>query len=450
MKKYIVRILALLLVAAMLILPLSSCSSGKKLLTLKVDGKTYSISVNLYELMLSITKGSLDAYGYTLQGKRPTDSAFWDMMDTFDGLTYQTAEAYYRQKVLEDCKTYLVALYLFDQYDLKLSESVLQEIEDTMEEFVLTDGEGSKTKLNSVLAEYGVNYKMLKEYYIMRAKFQAVQEHIYSSTGPNVKNQYVSDHYVHFYQIFLANYTYVYETDKNGDTVYYNPSTNQVLYKVTEYTQTTSSGDIQKDSKGQVIYYTDVTRTHISYDTEKGQPSYKIDKDGESYVTKPMTADELLQLEERATKLLEGMTGDNKITKDAFIAKVNAESDDKQAAIYTDGTYLQKDVDYAASNQDYMYLNEFVKELSNPDLKNGDVIMLSSPSGYHILMKCAPTDKAYELEENEVWFTSFASSIVSELFTNFSSPYIKDIQINERVYATVPSMKEVGANYFYY
>ena len=157
MKKYIVRILALLLVAAMLILPLSSCSSGKKLLTLKVDGKTYSISVNLYELMLSITKGSLDAYGYTLQGKRPTDSAFWDMMDTFDGLTYQTAEAYYRKKVLEDCKTYLVALYLFDQYGLKLSESVLQEIEDTMEEFVLTDGEGSKTKLNSVLAEYGVN-----------------------------------------------------------------------------------------------------------------------------------------------------------------------------------------------------------------------------------------------------------------------------------------------------
>ena len=188
MKKYIVRILALLLVAAMLILPLSSCSSGKKLLTLKVDGKTYSISVNLYELMLSITKGSLDAYGYTLQGKRPTDSAFWDMMDTFDGLTYQTAEAYYRQKVLEDCKTYLIALYLFDKYDLKLSESVKQQIEDTMEEFILTDGEGSKTKLNSVLAEYGVNYKMLKEYYIMRAKFQAVQEHIYSSTGCNLMN----------------------------------------------------------------------------------------------------------------------------------------------------------------------------------------------------------------------------------------------------------------------
>ena len=284
----------------------------------------------------------------------------------------------------------------------------------------------------------------------MRAKFQAVQEHIYSTTGPNVKNQYVSDHYVHFYQIFLANYTYVYETDKNGDTIYYNPSTNQVLYKVTEFTQTTSSGDIEKDSKGQVVYYTDVTRTHISYDTEKGQPSYKIDKDGESYVTKPMTENELLALEERATKLLESMTGDNKITKDAFIAKVNAESDDQQAAIYTDGTYLQKDVDYAASSQDYMYLNEFVEELSNPDLKNGDVIMLSSPSGYHILMKCAPTDKAYELEENEVWFTSFASSIVSELFTNFSSPYTKDIQINERVYATVPSMKEVGANYFYY
>ena len=151
MKKYIVRITALFLIAAMLILPLSSCSSGKKMLTLKVDGKTYSISVNIYELMLSATKGTLDAYNYTLEGKRPSDAAFWDIRDTFDGTTYETSDDYYRKKVLEDCKTYLLSLYLFDKYNLELSESAQKEIDDMMDELVQMDGEGSKTKLNSVL-----------------------------------------------------------------------------------------------------------------------------------------------------------------------------------------------------------------------------------------------------------------------------------------------------------
>ncbi len=447
MKKLIVRIAAILLITVMLILPLSSCGGGKKMLTLKVDGKTYSISVNLYELMLSATKGTLDAYNVTLEGKRPSQDIFWDIMDTYDGTTYETANDFYRKKILEDCKTYLVALYLFDEYDLELSESAKQEIEDTMDELIKTDGEGSKTKLNSVLAEFGVNYKILKEYYTMKAKFEAVQDHIYSTTGPNVKNEHLKENYVHFYQLFLANYTYVYETDKNGDTIYYNTSTNQILYKETEFTQTTASGKVETDSKGQTIYYTDVTRTHISYDTEKGQPSYKMDKDGESYVTKPMTDDELDKLVERANDLHQSLQG---VSKDAFVAKVNAESDDKQAAIYTDGYYLPKGMDYSASGQDYMYLDTIVEKLSDPNVKNGDVIMLSSPSGYHILMKCDFTDKAYELEENEVWFSGFASTLTSKLFADRCKSYLTEVKLNEKVYANAPNMKEVGVNYFYY
>ena len=447
MKKFTVRISAMLLVALMLILPLSSCGGGQKLLTLKADGKTYSISVNLYELMLSATKGTLDAYNYTLEGHRPSQDAFWDIMDTYDGEKMETSNDFYRKKVLEDCKSYLLALYLFDKYELELTESAKKEIEDLMDELVKTDGDGSKAKLNSVLANYGVNYKMLKEYYTIKAKFKAVQEHIYSTTGPNVKNEYVSEHYVHFYQLFLANYTYVYETDKNGDTIYYNTSTNQILYKETEFTQTTATGGIEKDSKGQIIYYTDVTRTHISYDTEKGQPSYKIDKDGESYVTKPMTEDELDRLVERANDLYQDLQG---VSKDAFVAKVNAESDDKQAAIYTDGYYLQKGMDFSASGQDYMYLDTIVEKLSDPNVKVGDVIMIPSPSGYHILMKCAPTDKAYEIEANKVWFSGFASALTAELFADRCDSYMEQINLNGKVYATAPDMKAVGVNYFYY
>ena len=448
-KKILLCVTAFVLLCVVIIIPLSRCagSSGKAMLTLKADGKTYSISVNLYELMCSAMKGTLMAYNYTLEGHRPSQDAYWEIMDTYDGKTMETSDSFYRKSVLENCKTYLVSLYLFDKYNLELSESVKKEIEDTMDELVKTDGEGSKAKLNSVLANYGVNYNMLKEYYTIKAKFQAVQDHIYSTTGPNIKGNYLNDNYVHFYQIFLANYTYVYETDKNGDTIYYDTTTNQILYKKTEFTQTTASGKTETDSKGNIIYYTDVTRTHISYDSEKGQPSYKIDKDGESYVTKPMTEKELDALLERANDLHQSLQG---VTKDAFVAKVNSESDDTQAAIYTDGYYLQKGVDFSASGEDYMYLDTIVEKLSSADIKDGDVIMISSPSGYHILMKCAPTDKAYELEANTVWFTNFATGLTAELFANQAEPYLAQVELNEKVYAKTPSMKEVAINYFYY
>ncbi len=447
MKKFIVRLFAMMLVALMLLLPLSSCSGGKKMLTLKVDGKTYSISVNLYELMLSATKGNLDAYNYTLEGLRPSQNAFWEIMDTYDGKTMETSNDFYRKKVLEDCKSYLLSLYLFDKYELELSESAKKDIENLMDELVKTDGDGSKTKLNSVLSAYGVNYKMLKEYYTIKAKFKAVQDHIYSTTGPNVKNEYLNEHYVHFYQLFLANYNYVYETDKNGDTIYYNPSTNQILYKQTDYKHEISEGKYETDSKGQIIYYTDVTRMHISYDTEKGQPSYKIDEDGESYVTKPMTEDELDQLVERANDLYKSLQG---VSKDAFITKANAESDDTQAAIYTDGYYLQKDLDYLAWGEDYIHLDNIVEKLSDPDTQYGDVILLSSSAGYHIIFKSAPTDKAYEMEANREWFANFATGLTGELFTQRTEAYVGQIELNEKVYATAPNMKEVGVNYFYY
>ena len=101
MKKILLRAAALMLVIMMLVAPLSSCSGGKKMLALTVDGKTYSISVNLYELMLSAMKGTLAAYGYTNNGYTPTQNSFWDIMDTYNGQVMETADSYYRQSVLE-------------------------------------------------------------------------------------------------------------------------------------------------------------------------------------------------------------------------------------------------------------------------------------------------------------------------------------------------------------
>ena len=447
-KKLTICIIALVLICIMLAVLLVRCINGRNaLLTLKVDGKTYSISSNIYKFMLATWKGELVYSNESIQNHKPTQDAFWDIMDTYDGKTLETSDSYYRKYVLEVCKNYLISLYLFDKYNLELSETAQKEIDDAINELILNDGEGSKTKLNSVLSEYGINHKMLKEYYVMEAKRKAVFDHIYATSGPNLKNKFLNENYVHYYQIVLTNYTYIYETDKNGDTIYYNTATNEIMYKKTEFTQMTDKGEIETDSKGNIIYYTDVSRTHISYDAENGKRSHKLDSNGE-YLTKSMTEDELAALEERAYDLSRDLQN---VTKDAFFAKATEISDELNVDLYTDGCYLYKNMDYYASygTKEYIELDEMLEKLSDPSIENGSVFVVTSHAGYRILFKCAPTDQAYDLEANEAWFESFPVFFTTKMFAEYAEPYVTQIEVNEKLYAKVPNMKEIAINYFY-
>ncbi len=436
MKKTLLRILACLLV---LLLPLSlfSCANrGETLLTLEVDGEAYTFPVNSYQLLLSRIKGMLISYGVTANGHKPSEEAFWSYTDKVDGVL-RTNEEFYREQILQNCRTYLVAQYLFDRYELTLSEAVTDEIESDLNELILADGDGSKTKLNSILATYGVNYDMLEDLYIMEAKVDAVRTYLYSNLGTNIKTEYLEENYVHFRQIFLANYTYVYETDENGDTIYYNTTDDTVCYLKTEHTKL--------DSKGKLVYYTDSSYKHISYDTEKGEPSYKISSDGSGYETTPMTEAELEDLERRVEYLYSEM---DEISAAEFEVAIKENSDDAEAsAAYTDGYYLNKNLDYSASGSAYVYLDTIIDRLE--DMDPGEIILVESASGYHIVMKYAHTEGAYDLEANEVWFSSFAADLSEAVLQEQCEPYYRQMITDAEILATVPEMKKIAINYYY-
>ncbi len=436
MKKTLLRLLACLLVLLIPLGMLSCANRGETLLTLEADGKTYTFPVNSYQLLLSRIKGMLMSYGTTANGHKPSEDAFWSYTDKVDGVL-RTNEEFYRSQILQNCRTYLVAQHLFDLYELTLSEEVTEQIDGDLEELVKTDGDGSKSKLNSVLATYGVNYDMLKDLYIMEAKLDAVRTYLYSNLGHNIKTEYLEKNYVHFRQILLANYTYVYETDANGDTIYYNQTDDSIAYKKTEYTKT--------DSKGKLVYYTDDTYKHISYDTEKGQPAYKMRDDGTGYVTTPMTEDELEALEVRA-EYLYSLLEDGGSAK--FEAAVKTDSDDAEAsAAYTDGYYLNKKLDYSASGSAFVYLDTIVERLEG--MEPGEITLVESTSGYHIVMKYAHTERAYDREENEVWFSSFAADLSEEVLQERCIPYYPSIATDEELLSTVPEMKKIAINYYY-
>ena len=436
MKKTILRLLALTVVLISILLPLSACADrGTTLLTLSVDGKTYTYSKNLYQLALSAYKGQLVAAGATANGKSPADSAYWEIIDELDGKR-QTLNEYYSNAILEQCEYNLIALYLFDRYNLSLSQTDWDQIEKMLDELVRTDGGGSKNKLNSVLYDFGVNYDMMREHYTNSKKIDALRNHLYSIIGKNIKQSYLEENYVHFQQIFLAKYKHVYVTDANGDVIYYDTANNNsVCYKKTEFF---------KQIDGKTVYYTDATYKHISYDTEKGVPLDKVASDG-TVVTEDLTKEELTALEERAELLWESMQG---VDTKTFEAMVAAESQDDDAKIYLDGYYLKNDVDYSSSGEDYLYLDTLIERLAT--MKNGDVTLVESTFGWHVVMKYAHSDAAYEKQENEVWFKTFAASLTEKVFRQEADAYRERITVDVSVLDKAPDIKAVLPNYYYY
>lgn len=456
-KRNLLRSSVLLLALLLCLSLLGGCSSkGKTLMTLEKDGISVSLSVNTYELMLSRIKGTLCFLKTTAGGYTADQEKFWDYLESMDGGAMQTLDTFYRNTVLENCKAYLVALYLFEQKGLSLPAATVEKIDDELNELLLTDADGSKNKLNQILSAYGVNYDILREAYLMTAKMELLQKELYgenaSMIGDNVKTEYLNENYVHFHQYFIETYHYRYEVDANGDTVYYyteGEKKGDIYYDThTGYTKTDNDGNPLTDKNGDVIYYTDATCKKIAYNTTYGLPLAVASEDG-IYQTVPMTQTEMAEVKEKAEATFASMEG---LSPEDFEAEIEKKQDELvkqgiQNELYADGYYLRTDTDYLAGGDEYEYLQTIVDALQT--MEDGQMMMVKSNVGYHILMKYPNSDKAYAKEENEIWFSDFNTSLIEKLFFELCEGYYADIQIDEKVLATVPSMKKIGINYYY-
>ncbi len=457
MRKTILRSIALLLVLALVGVGLLSCSNrGKTLMYMEKDGVRVTISVNIYELMLSRMKGVLANGGFTQNGATPESDAFWNYISKFDGTNEQTLDEYYRACIQDNCRTYLVALYLFETLDLQLSSADLEEIDKRMDELLRTDGEGSKTKLNSVLSAYGVNYDILKEAYTIEKKVSAVQTKLYgenaSLIGDDIKTEYMEENYVHFRQIFLPTYKYLCKTDENGDTIYYHSSGDKqghIYYDthngVVGYNE---DGSLITDTLGDTVYFLDDGNyKSIAYDSTNGAPEYLMDeKDATQYKTEQITDEkELKALEEKVNSLLASLTaGDYTGFEKAIEKEVNRSAPSNDLEEHPDGYYLDRKVDYSASGSEYQYLTDIINKLDT--MQDGEIALIPSSFGYHIVMKYPYTEKAYASETNTVWFENFNSALIEDMFLKECKKHYDSIHLDEAVLSDAPNMKEVEIN----
>ena len=420
------KIIALLLAAMMLIIALTACSPklGKPMASLGDS----EITVNMYMLYLSRAKG-----GLTFVENDAYFDSFWDMIVDKDGSTYNDL---YCTLVLDNVKTILAAAHVFDELNLKLSSAVVEEIDTEMKDLVEYIGEGSKTALNGILSEFGANYDILREVYILEAKAQAVKDELFGVDAAKVsdllKQNFMEENYARFKQVFLYTVMPQEELDKDGNIAYFDPDTKEYIY-VQDGTTTAkkdANGEYVTDKFDNIVYVD--ADGKIAYDKEKGLTARVYDKDGE-VVTRKATDEELAEIRAKA-KRIEGLVERG----DDFDTLVMDYSEAVGKNEYTNGYYLTEGDDYEIA--------EVKKALF--EMKDGEVRTVYSDYGIHIVKRYELDDGAFSNPTNADFFKTFNSAVVEYLFLLRMEEYYDEITIDESAIKGI-DMKSVGANIYY-
>ncbi len=437
MKSTTRRVAALLLGLSLLggALTMTSCAQKTTPIATLED---YEISVNMYRFFLSRIKGTLGRTGYSVDS-----AAFWDTVASSDGSTY---DDYFRQAALTDTRRYLAALTLFDEMELTLPKATVEKIDEELEEYIRDAG--SKSALNSELGQFGVNIDMLREIYVIEAKFKYLQESIYGAGGSKIAAQvyqeYLEKNAVCFRHLLIRAFDYVYETDTNGDDIYFLPNENNAKVNNIAYdkeagtTRVDEYGEAIKDKNGELVYF--LPSGKIAYDTEAGVRAIVYDADGIAKTVK-YSAETLAEHKAAGEEIVASVAAGDYAAFEALLAEYEIADDE---AFITDDSYAFL---FTSGDNDYDYLNDIADVLAESEL--GTVHMVSSEYGYNVVMKYPIPSDAASNQDYKDWFGDLSDRVIADLFHNKCSPYMDKVVVDEAEFSKLPSMKEVGINYYY-
>jgi len=424
------RLTALGLALLLLLFCFVGCSSkGPKMMQLG-DSK---ITLNLFYFYLSRMKGTYCAtYGISA-----TDDSHWDAVMDSSGKTYNE---YYTEFVLNEVKNLLAAVHLFDELGLELTDDELDQIDEEIQRMIDEEAEGSKSKFNNILADYGANVAVLREAYIIEKKVERLKTHLYGVNGETIGGEmyekYYQDNYARFKHILFTTFEYVYETDEYGDAIYYaNSSTQERLYKKTDFPN-------GQDEFGNTIFMTSEEKNHISYNTEKDTRRRKTDENGK-YKTTPVSEAKYNQILVDVKLTHEKLTKGSYAIFDEVLADHNSLYEYDEA--YPNGYYVTKVSDTAwEALRDKVFT-----------MQVGEIAEVETEFGIHIVMRYGLEESGYDKSENKDFFISnatgqynFLPSLKQYLLSEKLKPYLDQIAVDEKVYQKA-DMKSVNPNFYY-
>lgn len=431
------RLLSVLLCLTLLAgaVTMTACSKKGETL-LELDGQT--VTVNQFQFMLSRLKGNMSYMGYNVES-----ADFWRMIVDDQNTTYDT---YFRNAVLDDARRYLAAMAIFEEKGLTLPQSYLDEIDEDIEEY--TRDAGSKTALNSLLSGYGVNVDILRDIYIMEAKYDYLQKVIYGENGEllaaEARVAYLKEHAVCFKQVLIRAFDYVYETDLNGDVIYYkagenNAKVNNIAYDTVNGTERTDEhGKTIVDKNGATVYF--LPDGKIAYDTKNGVRAMVYDENGDLKTVKYPT-EVLEQHKAAAEEIITSVETGDYAAFESLLEEFEISGDD---AFATDGAFCFL---YTTGDNSYDYLNDIADTLADAEM--GSVHMVSSEYGYNVIMKYELPSDVITNTEYKDWFSDLPDRIIAKQFHTLCKPYMEKVTVNNEAYATVPSMKDIATNVSY-
>jgi len=437
MKIIMKRVLCLALCVAML-LSLSLCfsSCGKESRVLLSYGDL-TITENQFEFLLSRAKANYEKAGFSV-----------DDWDTKIDLNETTYDIYVRQLVLREAKLMLAGLYLFEKEGLRLPDETVKAIETDISELIEYHGEGSKSSLNSILSAYGFNVSMLKEQYLLEAKYEYLQTYYYGENGSKLAStatqEYLESNAVAFKQLLIRSYAYVYATDTNGDEIYYltdenDGQTNNIAYDtVVGSIRQDEFGKPITDKNGDKIYY--LANGDIAYDKEKGVRAVTYDKFGNP-VTRNFTKEELAENREIAEGILNAV---KKGDFAAFEAAVSEYADSGDERFLGDGEHCFL---YTTGDNGYDYLNDIADQLAEAEV--GETRLISSEYGYNVVMKYEIPEDATSNDAYKDWFSELNARVVQYLFNQKCLDIVEAVEVDETVFSEIPPMSKINANYSY-
>ena len=436
MKRFLIKLLSAALVLILLFLTAVGCSSNGKAL-MELDGE--ELSINIFQLYLSRMKGTVSSS----YGSDSIKASFWDTIMDTSGTTYND---YFKAQILEEAKLYLAAVYAFEEEGLELPDSTIDAIDKEIDELIENDANGSKDEFNAMLSKYGVNYKMLREAKIIEAKIAYLNDYLLGTDGskisPTLVEEYYQDNYARFKQVFIYTYALVYETDENGDEVWYDSADNKkISYDKTAERKKDENGVEVKDKNGDFIYVTEDGK--IAYDKKNAKRNPLFDENGNQR-TRDYTEAELIQASDYAQLILEKCEENNFTLFDAMVENY---SEDSGMTEYPDGYYITVDSDYNSK--------EVVEAVF--DMDAGEIRRVNSKYGIHIVMRYETDEGAYDNESNKDFFVDsqtgnyvFMSKLKNYVLAEYikSKGYMDRIEIDEELLSTV-DMKSVEPNFYY-
>ena len=439
---FLKRTICVILLLALLTCSFVSCGgTGKPLLTLDNS----NISINLFELYLTRMKGMLSSAEYFGESAKSND--FWETwIDIYDKKTYNT---HYTEMVLDNAKSYLAAVAVFDELGLTLPQSYIDEIDAGLEEMLVNEANGSKTAFNAVLSHYGVNYDILREAYIIEAKIAYLREHLFgkngNKVGANLIDDYYKENYVRFKQVFLYTYEFVYDEDDNGDKIYYRNNTSRISYDTTKTAKTNEDGSYVTDKNGDrvYIYIDDDGKERIAYSKVDASTKQHYDSVGEPVIRYYSANDpEMKIVNSDADFILDEAKAGDFAKFDKLVSEYNQEDGSKK---YPNGYYVSKNTAYEAT--------EVIDEVLEMEI--GEVRKIQSDYGIHIVMRYELEDGAYTFEENDDLFIStntgtyvFMNELIDELLSKYIEEYKARVSVDEKLLEKV-DIKSVEPNYYY-